>query len=223
MATHRLEIQEIIPRTHNVRTYRFEKPAGFQFVPGQAADVSLLKEGWEKEVRPFTFTCLPSAGYLEFTIKSYTDHNGVTNELFHANEGDHLEISDAWGAIEYKGEGTFIAGGAGVTPFIAIFRYLKETSQLGNNKLVFSNKTSHDIILREEFEEMLGENFINIITNEPVSSPLIVGRINKEFLTEHIKDFSQHFYVCGPDAFTESILQALKELGANAETLVFEK
>ncbi len=223
MATHRLEILEIILRTHNVRTYRLEKPAGFQFVPGQAADVSLVKEGWEKELRPFTFTCLPSAGYLEFTIKSYTDHDGVTNQLWNAKEGDFLEISDAWGAIEYKGEGTFIAGGAGVTPFIAIFRFLKETSQLGNNKLLFSNKTSNDIILKEEFRDMLGENFINIITQEPAASPFIGGRIDKEFLMQHVKDFSQHFYVCGPDAFTESILQALKELGANAEALVFEK
>jgi predicted ferric reductase len=34
--------------------------------------------------------------------------------------GDELIIRDVWGAIEYKGEGVFIAGGAGVTPFIAI-------------------------------------------------------------------------------------------------------
>jgi predicted ferric reductase len=36
--------------------------------------------------------------------------------------GDELIIRDVWGAIEYKGEGVFIAGGAGVTPFIAILR-----------------------------------------------------------------------------------------------------
>jgi predicted ferric reductase len=38
--------------------------------------------------------------------------------------GDELIIRDVWGAIEYKGE-VFIAGGAGVTPFIAILRQLQ--------------------------------------------------------------------------------------------------
>jgi predicted ferric reductase len=35
-----------------------------------------------------------------------------------------------FGAIEYKGEGVFIAGGAGVTPFIAILRQLQADDKL---------------------------------------------------------------------------------------------
>ena len=133
-----------------------------------------------------------------------------------------FEIGDAWGTIEYKGEGVFIAGGAGVTPFIAIFRDLYKNGKVGNNQLLFSNKTTNDIILKEEFENILGANFKNIITAEP-SSSYINARIDKNFLEQHISDFSQPFYVCGPDAFMQSILEALKELGADAEALVFEK
>jgi predicted ferric reductase len=44
--------------------------------------------------------------------------------------GDELIIRDVWGAIEYKGEGVFIAGGAGVTPFIAILRQLQADDKL---------------------------------------------------------------------------------------------
>jgi predicted ferric reductase len=43
-------------------------------------------------------------------------------------------------AIEYKGEGVFIAGGAGVTPFIAIFRKLRADDQIANNKLILPIK-----------------------------------------------------------------------------------
>lgn len=50
---------------------------------------------------------------------------GVTNELLSLKAGDNLIVNDIFGAIHYKGEGTFIAGGAGVTPFISIFRDLK--------------------------------------------------------------------------------------------------
>ena len=93
---------------------------------------------------------------------------------------------------------------------------------LGNNVLIFSNKTEADIILKDEFEAMLGKNFINVITDEP-GTEYHNKRIDKKFLEGRITDFSQRFYVCGPDEFTKNILDALKELGADAETLVFEK
>ena len=76
------------------------------------------------EKRPFTFTSLPGDDHLEFTIKCYTDHDGVTNQLGQLKAGDELLLHDIWGAIHYTNEGTFIAGGAGITPFIAIFRQL---------------------------------------------------------------------------------------------------
>ncbi len=222
MADYKVKVLDVKPVTHNVHAFTIEKPAGFTYVPGQATDLSILKENWENEKRPFTFTSLQESDFLQFTIKSYADRNGVTNQLLSVKPGDYFEISDAWGAIEYKGEGVFLAGGAGVTPFIAILRSLYAHDKIGNNKLFFSNKTPADIILKEEFEVMLGDNFHKVISGEVVPG-CHYGRINKAFLQEHINDFSQHFYVCGPDPFIASILEALQELGAHAETLVFEK
>ena len=217
-----VELLEIINRTHNVNSYRVQKPKGFEFTPGQATDFSILKTGFENEKRPFTFTGLPSDNYLEFTIKSYDDHDGVTHQLRSAKKGDKFEISDPWGAISYKGEGVFIAGGAGITPFIAIFRFLKQQNKISNNKLFFSNKTDKDIILNEEFSEMLGKNFINIITQQPDTKHL-KQKIDKDFLKKNITDFKQQFYVCGPDAFNAAVLKNLEELGAHPDALVFEK
>jgi ferredoxin-NADP reductase len=220
--THIVTVKEIIPRTHNVKTFRVTKPYEFSFVPGQATDLSLNKEGWKDNKHPFTFTCLPDDDYLEFTIKMYENPNGLTHHLNLIDVGEEFEISDAWGAIEYKGEGVFIAGGAGVTPFISIFRNLNKQNKIGSNVLMFSNKTEADIILKDEFENMLHKNFINIITQQP-DTAYYNKHIDKPFLQKEIKDFAQKFYVCGPDEFTKHILDALKELGADAETLVFEK
>ena len=223
MATaHIVTVTEIIPRTHNVKTFRVTRPGNFYFTPGQATDLSLNKEGWKDNKHPFTFTSLPTDNFLEFTIKIYANPGGLTYHLNKIERGAQFEISDAWGAIAYKGEGTFIAGGAGVTPFISIFRNLYKQHDIGNNVLMFSNKTEDDIILKDEFENMLGSNFINIITSQP-GTAYYNKRIDKNFLAKEITDFKQKFYVCGPDAFTESILDALKELGADAEALVFEK
>lgn len=222
MADYQVKVIRIKNVTHNVHSFTVEKPEGFSFNPGQATDLSILKENWKDEKRPFTFTSIPENPTLEFTIKSYTDHDGVTNQLTQIKPGDIFEISDAWGAIEYKGEGVFFAGGAGVTPFISILRALHGQGKIGRNRLFFSNKTTADIILKEEFENMLGYNFFNILSSEQTEG-YAHGRITKDFLQEQIEDFSQPFYVCGPDAFTASILEALQELGAKPDTLVFEK
>jgi ferredoxin-NADP reductase len=208
--------------THNVRRFKVSKPDSYKYKPGQATDVVINLPEWKEERRPFTFTSLNEWDHLEFTIKIYDDHNGVTNKLGTLHAGDELILHDIWGAIHYKGEGTFIAGGAGVTPFIAIFRQLQKDGKIGNNKLIFSNRTSKDIILKDEFEKMLGANFINTLTDEK-SEKYDNRRINESYLQEKIKDFSQYFYICGPDAMIESIKAELLNIGANENKIVIEQ
>ncbi len=137
MEEHILKIISTEPVTHNVKHFRVEKPESYHFTPGQATEVAVNKPEWKNERRPFTFTSLNEWDHLEFTIKIYPERNGVTNQLGMLKAGDELLLHDVWGAIHYKGEGTFIAGGAGVTPFIAIFRQLRKDKKLGNNKLIF--------------------------------------------------------------------------------------
>ncbi|MDV6315156.1 FAD-binding oxidoreductase [Idiomarina sp. HP20-50] len=223
--SHKLDIQDIDEITHNVRRIRLTKPEGYEFTPGQATEVAVDRDGWRDEKRPFTFTSLSSDPWLEFVIKIYPDHEGVTEQIGQLAKGDALIIGDPWGTIEYKGEGTFLAGGAGVTPFIAILRDLHNKGKIGKNQLIFSNKTDQDIILKEEFEAILGDQFINVITQEKPSDNHIFldGVIDKEFLKSHIEDFTQAFYVCGPEPFNDSIMDTLKALGASPDSLVFEE
>ena len=208
--------------THNVKRFTLTKPNSYKFKPGQATDIVINLPDWEKERRPFTFTSLNEWDHLEFTIKIYNDHNGVTNQLGKLHAGDELILHDIFGAINYKGEGTFIAGGAGITPFIAIFRQLQKDEKLGKNKLIFSNRTTKDIILKDEFEKMLGENFINTITGEKTEK-YDNRKIDESYLKAKIKDLSQYFYICGPDAMIESIKEILLHLGADKNKIVIEE
>jgi ferredoxin-NADP reductase len=166
MGNHLLKIASIENLTHDVLRLVTNKPAGFDFVPGQAANIAINKSGWIKEERPFTFTNLPKNNSLEFTIKTYPEQENVTNELLHLKQDDELILHDVFGAIAYKGEGVFIAGGAGITPFISIFRDLKAKKEIGKNMLLFANKTKADIILENEFEALLGDAFVNILSDE---------------------------------------------------------
>lgn len=219
---HTVTVIDVSDVTHDVRRITVEKPEGYAFDPGQATDVAIDKAGWRDEKRPFTFTSLNSWPELEFTIKVYPDHDGVTEQIGMLRAGDRLLIEDPWGAIRYKGTGCFIAGGAGVTPFIAIFRDLQSKGQLGGNSLIFSNKTERDIILRSEFEAAEGLQHVLTVTDQP-GSDLARGMIDKAFLEKYVSSFDQEFYVCGPPEMVEAVSKCLEQLGAKTDSIVFEE
>ena len=208
--------------THNVRQFVVEKPKGFTFTPGQATDLSINQKSWKEKKNPFTFTSLETDPNLQFTIKIYADSKeGVTKHLSELGPGDEVIISDAWGAIEYKGPGYFIAGGAGITPFIAIFRDLYKKGKLKGNVLFFSNNTTEDIIIADELKIMLGDNAIFTTTKEKGEGEHRM--INEAFLKDEVDDFKKHFYVCGPDPMVKEISETLEKLGAKMDSVVFEK
>ena len=217
----RVKVKSIDSVTHDVLRLVTEKPESYIFKPGQATEVSINKSGWENKKRPFTFTSLPENDYLEFTIKTYPSHKGVTNELLQLKKNDELILHDVFGAITYKGEGVFIAGGAGVTPFISIFRNLRTKNEIGNNKLIFANKTKADIILEQEFKRLLGEAFITILSDE-VTAEYQHGFINEDFLKASIDSFKQQFYVCGPPPMIEAVQKQLASLGVTENFLTVE-
>ncbi len=221
MEEHIVKIISLDKITHDVVRVVAQKPAGYQFVPGQATEIAINKDEWQEAGRPFTFTSLPEDNYLEFTIKIYPSHKGVTDELSQLKKDDELILHDVFGAIAYKGEGVFIAGGAGVTPFISIFRHLKSINKVGNNVLVFANKTKPDIILEKEFKDLLGDAFINILSDENLDG-YHYGRITEDFMKEIVTDFKQQFYVCGPPPMMDAVLKQLSNLGVKENAVTVE-
>ena len=219
--THLAKIKSITHVTHDVLGISLEKPEGLIYIPGQAVDVSINKEGWENELRPFTFTSLPDEDHLEFTIKTYPSHQGVTNELLSLKPNDELILGEVFGDIHYKGEGIFIAGGAGITPFIAILKDLEKKNKIGNNKLLFGNKTKADIILEAKFNGLLGNNFVNVLSDEEVEG-YEKGHISEELIKKHSEPSLNYYYLCGPDPMMNAIEKQLASLGVSSEFIVRE-
>ena len=207
--------------THDVLRIVAEKPADLIYVPGQAVDISLNKPGWEKELRAFTFTSLPDDDHIEFTIKTYPEHQGVTNELLLAKKGEELLVHGVFGDIGYKGEGVFIAGGAGVTPFIAILKQLEKENKVGANKLLFANKSRADIILENHFQTLLGANFINILSNEEVAG-FEHGFISAELIKKYAPAENSFYYLCGPPPMMDAVEKHFATLGISPEYIVKE-
>ena len=220
---HNLTLRSIRPITHDVNELTFDRPDGFDFKPGQATDFALDRDGWRDEKRPFTFTSLPDAEHLQFTIKAYPSHDGVTEQIGKMDGGEQVIIEDPWGAIEDKGPGTIIAGGAGLTPFLSILRARQaKDGTLEGYRLIFSNSCEKDIILREELESMPGLKLDLLLSDEDVDGTYH-GQVDADYLDQAEIDFSGRFYLCGPPPMEEDLSTLLKARGVADGRLVHEE
>ncbi|UWR22654.1 FAD-binding oxidoreductase [Sulfitobacter sp. S190] len=219
--THTIKLKEKEALTPDTNRYVFERPANLDFKPGQATELSLTKDGWRDEGRPFTFTSQPDDDHLEFVIKSYPSHDGVTEQLADLQPGDEVQMEEPFGAIRDHGPGVFLAAGAGITPFIPI---LEKHDAMGEMDctLIFTNKTEADIILRDKWEAMAGLSTHFTVTDQDDAS-VETAKIDKAYLSQHIGDFDQTFYLCGPQEFVDDVRDGLKTLGAKDDKIITEE
>ncbi len=208
--------------THDVKRFVVSRPSGFAFKAGQGVELAINQPQWQDEFRPFTPTCLIDDQVFEFIIKDYPAHDGVTHGLHESPAGAELLLSEPFGTISYRGPGVFLAGGAGITPFLAILREQARSGNIDHDTLIFSNKTPADIICEKELRHYLDDRCILSCTATQAPG-YEHRRIDKAFLAEKIDDFEQRFYVCGPPGFMKAVNAALKELGAAPQSLVFEQ
>ncbi|MCL4281578.1 MAG: flavodoxin reductase [Flavobacteriales bacterium] len=200
--------------THDVVRLTLDRPKDYFFSAGQAIDFKLNRPEVKDKVSAFTFTGLNSDPFLQLTIKCYPAHHGMTEQVATLKEGDEVIISEPFDTVALKGPGVFIAGGTGVTPFIAILRQKKVDGTLAGNSLFHFNKTKADVFMEDEFKSLLGDNFQAVLSNENAAGYLN-GIISADFLKKHITNFNQPFYTCGPEGFVKAVKNALVELGAS--------
>jgi ferredoxin-NADP reductase len=219
--SHIVKVKSVEHATHDVLRITTSKPDAYNFISGQATDVSVNKPQWNGEKSAFTFTSLPNDNHLEFTVKTYPSRQRVTNQLLQLKAGDELIVYDVFGDISYKGEGLFIAGGAGITPFLAILRWLHSKNQVGGNKLIFANKTKADIINEIELRKYLGSNFINVLSDERVKG-FENGFVTQELIKSTNVALNKFFYLCGPPPMMDAVEKQLNHLGVKSQNIIKE-
>ncbi len=209
--------------THDVKRFILTRPEGFDFQPGQGTKFVINEPAWQNEEgHPFTPTCLQGDRVLEFMIKKYPAEKSFTERLHSLEPGAQVFLSEAFGTITYKGEGTFIAAGAGITPFIAISRMLSREGKLDRNALMFSNKTPADVICEPELRHYFGSRCMSTYTRQSGQGH-DSRHIDEGYLREAVNKLDQYFYICGPDAFVGGTIKALTNIGVKRESLVFEE
>lgn len=207
--------------TPNVKRFTLQKPEGFTYLPGQAVELSINKNGATDDLRPFTLTSIETDQTLEFIIKIYESHHGFTEQLAKLLPGDELLIHEPFGAIQYNGPGLFIAAGTGITPFISIFREFVQKQRPLKSSLLFANRTIDDIILPVDLTGTFGLRYFNILS-EP-QKPETPQYIDKSLLAQHVSENYPYYYICGPDQFVAATIENLVSFGISRDRIVFER
>ncbi len=209
--------------THDVKSFRVSRPNGYTFIPGQAVMLAIDLPGWQDKLRPFTFANSPDKPFLEFIIKEYPEHHGVTERLHSLEVGDSLLVGNPFGGFNYKGAGVFLAGGVGIAPFMSIFRTHGNSPEFRGSSLIFSNKTKKDIILEDELRQLFPEERLHLTLSREELPGYLHGRITRELLESVLspEDFKRPFYVCGSPAFVSGMGELLRELGVDQELVHF--
>lgn len=198
--------------THDVFGLTLERPSGYSFSPGQFLEFTLQEPRRPSKQLRLSFTGLNSDPDLHVAVKTHPALEVDAPHLNWLEPGEEVRISEPKDEVVYRGPGVFIAGGTGISPFMAIFRQLEKDGKLDGNMLVFANKRGEDICFEGELHRMFGTDIISVLAFEDRPRN-IAGRIDVGFIKEHVNDLDQPFYVCGPEPFVHEVADVLKLSG----------
>jgi len=215
-----VKIIDIFEETHDVKTFRLEKPKDFSFLPGQYC---FLINGDEK--RPFTFSSSPNKEYLELTIKLMGE---FTHALFKLKPGKKLLIEGPMGKNlvfneNIKQDIVFLSGGSGITPFMGILRYALEKKAKNHFFMLYGSMTEEDIIFKKELQNM-SISLFNFIANPKEDWKGEKGHITVEKVIKYVPNPKEKlWYICGPPAMNKAMRIILKEVEIEEKDIRMEE
>ena len=227
---HILKILKIIDETPSVKVFRVELPenADIDFYPGQFFMVSFVDDAEIKTSRAYSIASSPlNKKYLEIGLDKV---GPFTTKLFSMKEGDMLKFKGPYGKFyfseEMKNNLVLIAGGTGITPIMGIIRYCNDKRLSNKIKFVYSVKTPHNIIYKEDLEKIKksNQNFYYVVTitraNAEHNWKGNIGRIDINLLKQNIEDIEGSlYYLCGPKEFVHNVIDMLESLGVKKEQI----
>jgi ferredoxin-NADP reductase len=213
-------VKEIIPRTYNVTSFRFPRPAELNYKPGQFLFITLKAADGKELSKHFSFSSSPTEKtHIEFTKKlSDSDFSAALRAL---KKGDWARIDAPYGKFTFEGEYKeigLLGGGIGITPFMGICKYCTDMQLDTKVTLLYGNRTESDIAFRKQLEAMQEQNQnlkVLFTLNEADSDwKGATGFIDADMIKKEIPDYKDTmFYTCGPPAMVEIMDKLIQQLG----------
>jgi ferredoxin-NADP reductase len=227
-----LRLASVTMQTSDSKTLRFIVPNDRKLNarPGQFLTFSFLFDG-KKVVRSYSICSSPArSGYVEITTKRVSQ--GCVSLFLNdrASVGMTVEANGPFGQFcfdENKHRNVvLIAAGSGITPMMAMLRYMDDLCVQTTVTLLYCVRTRRDIIFESELEQLRSREKLqyHVVLSEPHtewSGPR--GHINRAFIEDTVKDLTAcDFFLCGPPPFMDASRAILTDLGVKPARIMQE-
>jgi len=202
--------------------FQFEKPLGFDFIPGQSTDLTLLnppETDSEGNIRTFSIASAPFEDQLIFATRMRD--TAFKRSLKKMPLGTAVKMDAAMGSFTLHKNSAkpavFLAGGIGITPFSSIVRQADHDHAPHKLYLFYSNRRPEDAPFLEVLQnlEKTNPNFRLIATMTDMSRSKKTwngetARIDQEMLSKYLNDLQRIiYYVAGPPVMVSGMRKML--------------
>jgi ferredoxin-NADP reductase len=216
--------------------FRFERPAGWTFKPGQYLDMTLLdpsETDSEGNVRSFSVASAPHEETL--MVVTRMRDTAFKRALRTMPFGTAVKIEGPSGDLSLEKDFTraaiFLAGGIGITPFRSIVHWAAKEKLPNRIVLFYSNRRPEDAPFLAELQSLERGNpkykFIASMTEmEKSHQPWHgeTGLIDQEMLGRHVKGAtSPIYYIAGPPDMVNGLHNMLKKAGVDDKDIRAEE
>lgn len=189
--------------------------------PGNFAFLSIKRKGL-REPHPFTISQARDDGTIQFSVRGLGDFTKYLRD--NVQVGDAMTIEGGYGRFDYRrgnNQQIWVAGGIGVTPFLAFCDSIKEDNQ----------QRIHFYYCVGKEEEAVGLERIKAAAgrSDKFSYTLFVsaneGRFSAKYIMENapIDQATSSLWFCGPGPMREAIVGDLKKAGKTPQGVHYEK
>lgn len=213
-------VSDIVSETNDAKRISFASKDIPYFRAGNYLTVE-LEIGNSIVTRPYSIVSSPMRSFKEKTIdiivKDYKEgfvSHYLTNQL---RVGDEVTLEVGLGNFNYEEfrdtkNIVAIAGGIGITPFLAMAHDIVERNLDLNLTILYGSVNPKEIIAKRELDMLMQDNIhvVHVISgNYPFNGEK--GFINKEIIKRYTKA-NPTYFICGPKVMYDKIIQ---ELAAN--------
>ncbi len=199
-----LTLARMETQTHDAKTLRFLLPPGddLKARPGQFLTPKRVEEGYVSKF-------LNDRAKIGLTVKARGPYG-----KFYFDADRHKRI-------------VLIAGGSGITPMMAMLRYMDDLCMGVDVTLIYCVRNEHDVFFKDDIAAIRRRlekfRFVLVLSQPRAEWTGRKGRLRREVLEREVEKPSEStFFLCGPPAFMELGRNLLKEMGVDHSRILQE-
>ena len=213
----------------HIKTFWFEPEKPIHFVAGQFTELYLPHPNAdERGVKHwFTISASPTDKLISITTKFAAEHGSTFKQTLAALQpGAIVDIAEPMGDFVLPKDMTiplvFIGGGIGITPFHSMSKWLQDTDEQRNIRMLYAANHLEEVAFRDLFESVTQDLKI-ILSDPPADWRGLTGHLTAEKIQELIPDLiAQRIYISGPEPMVEVLGEDLEKQGIPKENLVID-